>query len=317
MRILFITATRLGDAVLSTGVLGALLAAHPGARVTVAGGPVAASLFADVPGLDEFIPMPKQKRGGHWFSLWKRVVGRRWDRVIDLRGSLIGYCLRAGRVQRWGTPGTHGHRVEQLAACFGFDPIPAPHLWIGEESRQAVQAWLKPDHRPLLVLGPTANFIGKQWPLDRFAELARALIQPGGALAGARVLLVGAPAERPAADPLFAALPDAEDGFALGDLRRVGAVLEAARLYIGNDSGLMHLAAAAGVPTLGLFGPSPPDLYGPWSGLGPTASVATDRPYPAHWERLKQDPGFVEHMMDDLPVARALAAAENLLARGR
>jgi ADP-heptose:LPS heptosyltransferase len=101
MRILFITATRLGDAVLSTGLLGALLAAHPGARVTVAGGPVTESLFTDLPGLEQFIPMPKQKRGGHWFALWRQVIGRRWDRVIDLRGSLIGYCLNAGRVQRW------------------------------------------------------------------------------------------------------------------------------------------------------------------------------------------------------------------------
>ncbi len=317
MRILFITGTRLGDAVLSTGVLGALLAAHPGARVTVAGGPLVESLFADVPGLAEFIPMPKQKRGGHWFSLWRRVVGRRWDRVIDLRGSLLGYALRAGRVQRWRSPPGGGHRVEQLAACFGFDLIPAPRLWLSEPLRQAVQARLALTDRPLLILGPTANFIGKQWPLHRFAELAQALTGAGGGLAGARILLIGAPAERSAAAPLFAALPQAEDGFALGDLRAVGAALTLARLYIGNDSGLMHLAAAAGVPTLGLFGPSPPDLYGPWPGRGPTAFVTTDRPYPAHWARLKQDPGFVHQMMDDLPVARALAAAEDLLARGR
>lgn len=316
MRILFITATRLGDAVLSTGLLGAVLAGHPAARVTVAGGPLVESLFADLPGLDEFISMPKQKRGGHWFALWRRVVGRRWDRVIDLRGSLLGYALRAGRVQRWRSPPDGGHRVQQLANCFGFDPIPSPRLWIDDASRRAAYARLGLDARPLLVLGPTANFVGKQWPLARFAELAQALTGPGGTLDGARILLIGAPSERSAAAPLFAALPQAEDGFGFGDLRQVGAVLAAARLYIGNDSGLMHLAAAAGVPTLGLFGPSPPNLYGPWPGAGPTAFVTTDRPYPAHWERLKRDPGFVNQMMDDLPVARALAAAEALLARG-
>jgi ATP-dependent DNA helicase RecG len=92
-----------------------------------------------------------------------------------------------------------------------------------------------------------ANFQGKQWPLDRFATLARALIGPGGKMPGARLLLIGAPSERSAAAPLFAALPEAEDGFGLGDLRRVGAALRASRLFIGNDSGLMHLAAAAGV----------------------------------------------------------------------
>lgn len=312
MRILFITATRLGDAVLSTGLLGALVAAHPNARVTVAGGPITESLFADLPGLEQFIPMPKQKRGGHWFSLWRQVIGRRWDRVIDLRGSLIGYCLGARRVQRWHGGLKSVHRVAQIAECFGIDPIPSPRLWItGAAHTPAI------DPRPILALGPTANFKGKQWPLERFAALARALTGGGGRLEGARILLIGAPSERSAAADLFAALPEAEDGFALGDLRRVGAALRAARLFVGNDSGLMHLAAAAGVPTLGLFGPSPPELYGPWSGAAPTAFVATDRPYPQHWEKLKQEPDFLNHMMDDLPVARALAAAEALLERGR
>jgi heptosyltransferase III len=317
MRILFITATRLGDAVLSTALLASLLDAHPGARVTVAGGPVTASLFADVPGLDHFIPMPKQKRGGHWFALWRQVVGRRWDRVIDLRGSLIGYFLRADRVQRWQNPVEVAHRLQQIAACFGTDPIVAPRLWSGEAAQSQAQAWLKADARPLLVLGPTANFIGKQWPLDRFVALAQALTGAGGALQGARLLLIGAPSERPAAQVLFEALPHAEDGFGLADLRVVGAVLQASHLYVGNDSGLMHLAAAAGVPTLGLFGPSPPQLYGPWAGAGPTAFVTTDRPYPQHWEKLKAEPDFLTHMMDDLPVARALAAATALLSRGR
>ncbi len=317
MRILFITATRLGDAVLSTGLLAALVDAHPGARITVAGGPVTASLFADMPGLDHFIPMPKQKRGGHWFTLWRQVVGTRWDRVIDLRGSLTGYFLRAGRVQRWQNPVDDGHRLEQIAVCFGIDPIVAPRLWIGAPAQSQALDWLKPDARPILVLGPTANFIGKQWPLERFTALARTLTGAGGTLQGARILLIGAPSERSSAQVLFDALPQAEDGFGLGDLRAVGAVLRASTLYIGNDSGLMHLAAAAGVPTLGLFGPSPPQLYGPWAGAGPTAFVTTDRPYPQHWEKLKAAPDFLPQMMDDLPVARVVAAAETLLTRGR
>jgi hypothetical protein len=84
-------------------------------------------------------------------------------------------------------------------------------------------------------------------------------------------------------------------------------------LFIGNDSGLMHLAAAGGVPTLGLFGPSPIERYAPWGAL--TAVAATSIVYPRHWEMLKADPGFVDHMMDSLPVDRAEAEARALLLR--
>ena len=85
------------------------------------------------------------------------------------------------------------------------------------------------------------------------------------------------------------------------------------RLYVGNASGLMHIAAASGVPTIGLFGPSPPALYAP---AGERASfVTTDIVFPQHWLILKEDPGFLGHMMDSLPVERAAAAAAGLLAR--
>ncbi|MHB8528837.1 MAG: glycosyltransferase family 9 protein, partial [Caulobacteraceae bacterium] len=83
-----------------------------------------------------------------------------------------------------------------------------------------------------------------------------------------------------------------------------------ARLFIGNDSGLMHLAAASGTPTLGLFGPSDEALYAPW---GPLARVARG---PRTFEEIRQiDPHLDQelcHMMD-LAASSVLAKAEALL----
>ena len=70
MRILFITATRLGDAVLSTGVLAHLLGCYPTARITVACGPVAAGVFARMPRLDRVIVVEKRAWDVHWCGIW-------------------------------------------------------------------------------------------------------------------------------------------------------------------------------------------------------------------------------------------------------
>src|SRR5690348_9739575 len=96
MNILFVTATRIGDAVLSTGLLSHLVETRSAARFTIAAGPVAAPLFAGVPGLERVIVVEKRAASLHWVQLWARVAARRWDLVVDLRGSALAWLLRAG-----------------------------------------------------------------------------------------------------------------------------------------------------------------------------------------------------------------------------
>src|SRR5262245_49131482 len=124
MQILFVTATRIGDAVLSTGLLSFLLDRHPGARLTIAAGPLAAPLFATVPALERLLVVHKRRLALHWLELYGHVVGRRWDLVVDLRGSALPWLLRAGE-RRVAAKGERGeHRVRQLARLFDLDPPP-------------------------------------------------------------------------------------------------------------------------------------------------------------------------------------------------
>jgi heptosyltransferase III len=94
-RILFITSTRIGDAVLSSGLLAHLAAEHPGARITVACGPLAAPLFRAAPGVERVIVMAKRRFSLHWLDLWRQVAGTRWDLVVDLRASATAMLVRA------------------------------------------------------------------------------------------------------------------------------------------------------------------------------------------------------------------------------
>lgn len=98
---------------------------------------------------------------------------------------------------------------------------------------------------------------------------------PGAPLAGARVAVFGAPHERAEAEPLLSAVgnDDLIDLVGNEHLLTSYAILKRAALYVGNDSGVMHMAAAAGAPTLGLFGPSPDVHYAPWGRM--TAVVRT------------------------------------------
>lgn len=314
MRILFVTATRIGDAVLSTSLLSYLIDRYPGARFTIAAGPIAAPLFEAVPGLERLIVVAKQKMSRHWLKLWGQVVGRHWDLVIDLRGSALVYLLwaRERRVMAKGDPSEH--RVQQLARLYALDPPPAPHLWTGPE-HEARAAALLPKGAPVLVIGPAANWRGKQWRAVRFAELATRLIarEP---FRHSHVVVMAAEHERPQALPLLDVLPPERRIDLVGkiDLLTAAAILRRSQLFIGNDTGLMHVAAASGALTLGLFGPGLPAQYGPW---GPNAAIVFTE-IPGH--ELLGTPGFdhrtTDTLMDSLSVDAVEEAALKLFHRG-
>ena len=261
MRILFITATRIGDAVLSTGLLDHLGRTYPGARFTVACGPVAEGVFTRLPGLQRILIVDKRRYDRHWLTLWAQTVTHLWDLAVDLRGSALTLLLPARRraIMRGGR--RPGHRLTHLAGTLGLRDAPMPVTWTNATD-QARAATLLPEGGPIIALGPTANWSGKVWPAERFVALFHALAP---SLPGARAAIFAGPgeAERRMAAPVLAALPGAIDLAGCLSLPEAAASLARCRLFIGNDSGLMHLAAAAGTPTLGLFGPTPASEYAP------------------------------------------------------
>src|SRR5260370_4143454 len=171
MRILFVAARRIGDAVLSTGLLSHLIGRFPGARLTIAAGPVAAPLFEAVPGLERLIVLRKRRFSLHWLALYARALGRRWDIVVDLRGSALAWLLRAGerRVTAKGDPGEH--RVRQLGRLFGLEPPPSPVVWTAPRHDHAAEA-LVPPGSPVLAIGPAANWRRKERHARPCAALA-------------------------------------------------------------------------------------------------------------------------------------------------
>lgn len=263
MRILFVTANRLGDAVLSTGLLDHLIRTYPAARITVACGPVAQGVFQRMPNLERIVVIAKQPFGRHWLPLWGMAVTHCWDLVVDLRGSALSWLIPA-RHRAVMRPST-GHKTVQLARVLRLKEAPLPVAWYSAED-DARAAGLIPPGRPVIVLAPTANWAPKIWPAERFVALFQRVAATS--VRGAVPAVVAGPgkAEAGMATRVLQAFPDAIDLVGRLSLPEIAAFLSRSSLFVGNDSGLMHLAAAAGAPTLGLFGPTNAWEYGPSGG---------------------------------------------------
>jgi ADP-heptose:LPS heptosyltransferase len=312
--ILFVTSNRIGDAVLSSGLIKRLADEIPNARFTIVAGPVAAPLFEEVPTLDRIIVLAKTKNRGHWFELWREVRSTRWGLVVDLRGSGLSRFISTRRRAIWRkVPGPPAHKVIEAARILKIEDDPAPPYIFTTPETEARADELTAGFGPILALAPAANWLGKTWPLERFSRVAMRLLHPEGPMKGGRLMVLGGPEDQKLAKGLRDVVMRSqfinltEDT----DLLTAFACLKRARLFIGNDSGTMHLAAAAGAPTLGLFGPSDEQLYGPW---GENTRVARG---PRTYEQIRAvDPGFGQalcHMMD-LTVETVGQAAEELLA---
>ena len=297
MRILFIAPNRIGDAVIASGVIDYLIRTHPNSRITVACGTPAGGVFQRMPNLERLILVEKRPRDMHWIALWRQVVRHRWDLVVDTKGSALAYLVRTRRraIYRSGPL----RKYEQYAATIGLSPAPLPTTWTNADDRTKAATLLPPD-RPWIGFGPTANWSGKLWPPDRFAALAARLA--AGPIPGANIAILGGhgPQERAMAEPLLAALPQAIDLCGKLTIAETAACIARSALYVGNDSGLMHLAAATGTPTIGLCGSTidraeemaPAGRHAAWA-------MATDQ------------------SMEALSVETALAACETLLRQAR
>jgi lipopolysaccharide export system permease protein len=266
-RTLFVASNRLGDAVLTTGVLHYLLETEPDVPVTVICGNIPKSIFESVPGVERVIGINKRRLSLHWPEVALKLGPVFWHRIVDFRGSLLGF-LPARHRHIWRGGQDNIHKAIANARLIGLDtPLP-PRIQPTEADLIATQKWLgqQESQIPILALAPTANFYQKQWHYENYLRLAKELTGEGGILEGARVAVFGAPGEEAQAIPVVKSLPDDQVIDLVGKTTpmEAAAVLSQCALFVGNDSGLMHTAVAVQIPTVALFGIGKPVVYGPW-----------------------------------------------------
>lgn len=288
-RILVLRTDGLGDLVMSSPMFPALKRAFPNARVTVLAANWSRDLVPLVPGIDDvlFLDAPWVTGGGvsAWAGLFetiRRLRNEDFDLGIDPRGDFrnnllmflagiprrVGFAITGG--DYWLTDvipaGADRHLrsfaravVEYLAPDIPCDSF-LPFIRLPESGKNAASAFLaersggRSPSRPIVVIHPAARWSGRQWPIERYAAVADRLAADHGAI----IILTGSASERPVtqvvgnkcsiARPIDAAGIISFNGF-LG-------LLALADLFIGVDSGPMHLADALGSPVIALVGPA-------------------------------------------------------------
>ncbi|MCH8488829.1 MAG: glycosyltransferase family 9 protein [Oceanicaulis sp.] len=312
--ILYVAGARLDHAIFNSGVLDHLVRTRPGARFTIVCGPQAQSLMAQTPGLDRLIVVHQRPFGLHAPGLLRRVLFRRWDLLVDLDGSPLSRLIPARQIEVRRRSKILAHQVREAAGVLHLEPPPLPRLHIPADAHKRAEALLPPG-RPILGVCLAAQYPSAAWPEDRFAALARRLTGSGGPMDGAAIAVFGGHRadHDPASMPQALAVNGALDLTDMDNLTGIAACMARVRLFIGNDSGLLHLAAAMGAPTLGLYGPTDELRRGP---VG--RDCAAVRGPAGHAELTGEARAWRRHpesLMTDLTIDAAAEAASRLLAR--
>jgi ADP-heptose:LPS heptosyltransferase len=265
-RILVIKLGALGDIVLATGPFKAIRAHHPGAHITLLTTPPFADFLRPSGWFDEIWTedRPKLVEPGKWLALRRRLRASAFDRVYDLQTSdrsgwyfrLMGPGVRpewSGIAKGCSHPHANPQRDfmhsierqrEQLAMA-GIDDVPDSDLsWVQAD----IARFNLPDRFVLLVPGGAPHRPAKRWPAARYSELAQHLAGQGAA-----PVILGGAAEADIAAAITAACPQAIDLTGRTDLSDIAALGRAAAGAVGNDTGPMHMIAAAGCPSVVLF----------------------------------------------------------------
>jgi heptosyltransferase-2 len=266
----------LGDAVMALPLIADLRRAWSATRIVVAARKAVAPLFAMVAAVDDTILLEGAADADRltqsqadaalllpnsFASAWlarRAQIPERWGFARDLRGALLTRAIPR--------PRGYGHQVEYyqaLGTALGVATgPPLARITVPAGGRSAATALLdehgvRAEH-PFVVFAPGAAYgRAKQWPPRRFAELARLL-----RAADIRVVLVGAKGDVPACLEVASDAP-AIDLAGRTDLSTLAGILSQSRAVVANDSGAMHLAAAAGVPVTAIFGPTNERKTGP------------------------------------------------------
>jgi predicted lipopolysaccharide heptosyltransferase III len=295
-RALFIRIRNLGEAVLDTANMRALKNFRPDLKITTLVEAPYADLYAADPQI-EVIPLPRSERDRR-SSLAARlsVIGeirrRKFAAVINLHGGPTSAAVtflsrakhrvgashfRSGYAYNLRIPHAEDilgrkdlHTVEYQFGQFkwlglpGAEPEPT-HLYVAPPFRQSASAALREagidPEKPYVTLAPTNEFYTKRWAPERYAAVAESLVARGF-----QIVMTGAPTEEQRAQlaETQAASKHHLAGLTSLSVGELVAVIAGAKLFVGNDSGPAHIAAAVKTPLVALFGPASAVRWSPW-----------------------------------------------------
>jgi heptosyltransferase II len=278
--ILIIKISALGDVVRSFPAIGYVRRRFPDAHIVMMTGEPYVELFVHCPHIDELIPYRKRRNLediGGFIRFALDIRRRRFDLVLNLQNT--GRFAKIARFS--GASATsaivpHDPRLDGVGGVLsilktvGLDPgEPRYEFWLSDDDRSFADSFFRSNDTAaatrFLGINPGVAWKSKQWPLGQYAALAGAAFEEYGTAA----VIFGDKSEAGRANEVAAAIKNHTALVAAGKttIRQAAAVIERCAAFVSNDSGLMHVASMLAVPTVGIFGPTNPDICRP-SGRG-------------------------------------------------
>ena len=258
MKILVISSNLIGDTILSTGIVDHFLKNNPDSRFTFIIGPTAGQIYQNFPNLEKIILIKKEKFNTHWLKIYLHSWNIKWDIIVDLRSSFLSYLLFHKKKYIF-KKDKNKHHLDQLISFFRSNDSDL-NIYISGEEEDIVKNKLNPENI-YVVIFPGGNWKPKIWPSNNYNQLIKKLVNN---FSNMKFLIVGSADEEDLyLNPIKKNIPEDKIINLMGiSLTLTSAYMKKSHLFIGNDSGLMHLSVASHLNTIGLFGPTNDNIYG-------------------------------------------------------
>jgi lipopolysaccharide heptosyltransferase II len=297
----------IGDIVLTTPLIHTLRDRFPDAYIAYLGDKNGVSLLEQNPYLDEIFSIDFSRNTVlQQLGLFYRLNRKHFDLVIDLfcnpRSALLSFATQAPvrvggnlpgrgklytiRIKDDGIPKSAVEFHYQSLKAAGIEPkYFAPEIFLTEDEKKESRRYLEWQgidfSKPIVALHPGGTWPAKLWPAERFADLADLLV----AKMHAQIILTKGPRDGEAAGKVESAIVGGVLSLPVLPLRQLAAILSLCAACVANDSGPMHIAAAVGTPTIGLFGPGEENIWFPYTPAFPGGSpkhIALRKDVPCH-----------------------------------
>ena len=253
MNLLFISSNRLGDAIINIQVLNKFIRQFPNIKVTIVSGSLPMPLYDDYSNIFSRMLLVKKKYSSHWINLYLKLRNQKFDYIIDFRSSPISYFLNSKNkniFKMLKNKNIYNLIHHQFDTDLNYD-----------YSIQIRESRLKNiNDKNYACIAPFANWMPKEWPLTNFNKCCEILLKLGIS----KIFVLGSKEDSKRFQPVnnnndIRIINKCGSNHLLDDF----ALLKKSSIFIGNDSGMMHLSSIANTPSICLFGPTDDNIYFP------------------------------------------------------
>jgi ADP-heptose:LPS heptosyltransferase len=260
-KILFVSLSNIGDAVMTLPTLIYLKKKHPSAKFDLICDARSVEIFQFFPSINKIYIRDKKGDISYQFRFIRKIRQTNYDLAVDLKTDFLLWFLRAKRkIRKVNDKSLHSVEKHFISICSNLKKIPDPKIYIPTKLQNNIKKIFPSNKGKTIALALGANSNHKVWPTENYVRLLELL-----KIQFKNIILIGSKNEMDKAQ-LFKKLYTKKVYDFCGKLTllETASIIKKSDFFIGNDSGLGHIASAVNTQSFIIFGDGDPDRYHPW-----------------------------------------------------